>query len=262
MVTRPRRSGSASAPSAVRLSRSTSGRRSKRCSRTASPRRGSSLRSRRSRSAGRHSRTGWKRSPGCASGKASSRERASVRGLRTEGRRRRPPPCPRNHRHEQRLHRPRIAARLRPRRHDRSDPQAARRRAPGRDSGGLPTVAYGEGDKVTAKAFIEKVPALLTLAAGSSWVEIDERNLPVPERARTEQALCVSVLRNTVRQPARIAPMRQRHCHRCIDLGLCSRDGGRRTATRLSARRSARGRRRSKPCRPRGGVVRHRPQVR
>ena len=28
------------------------------------------------------------------------------------------------------------------------------------------TVSYGEGDKVTAKAFIEKVPALLTLEAG------------------------------------------------------------------------------------------------
>ena len=42
------------------------------------------------------------------------------------------------------------------------------------------TVSYGEGDKVTAKAFIEKVPALLTLAAGSSWVEIDERIAPRP----------------------------------------------------------------------------------
>jgi maleamate amidohydrolase len=40
------------------------------------------------------------------------------------------------------------------------------------------TVSYGEGDRVTAKAFIEKVPALLTLEAGSSWVEIDERLAP------------------------------------------------------------------------------------
>ena len=30
------------------------------------------------------------------------------------------------------------------------------------------TVSYGEGDRVTAKAFIEKVPALLTLEAGSA----------------------------------------------------------------------------------------------
>lgn len=42
------------------------------------------------------------------------------------------------------------------------------------------TVSYGEGDKVTAKAFIDKVPVLLTLAAGSSWVEVDERIAPLP----------------------------------------------------------------------------------
>jgi maleamate amidohydrolase len=43
------------------------------------------------------------------------------------------------------------------------------------------TVSYGEGDKLTAKAFIEKVPALLTLEAGSPWVEIDDRIAPRPE---------------------------------------------------------------------------------
>lgn len=50
---------------------------------------------------------------------------------------------------------------------------------------GLPvvytTVSYGEGDKIAAKAFIDKVPALLTLEAGSSWVEIDERIEPLPD---------------------------------------------------------------------------------
>lgn len=40
------------------------------------------------------------------------------------------------------------------------------------------TVSFGEGDKVTAKAFIDKVPVLLTLAAGSRWVEIDDRIAP------------------------------------------------------------------------------------
>jgi nicotinamidase-related amidase len=40
------------------------------------------------------------------------------------------------------------------------------------------TVSYGEGDRVTAKAFIDKVPVLLTLEAGSGWVEIDERIAP------------------------------------------------------------------------------------
>src|SRR6476619_2170435 len=40
------------------------------------------------------------------------------------------------------------------------------------------TVSFGEGDKVTAKAFIDQVPVLLTLAAGTRWVEIDDRIAP------------------------------------------------------------------------------------
>jgi maleamate amidohydrolase len=42
------------------------------------------------------------------------------------------------------------------------------------------TVAYGEADRIAAKVFIEKVPALLTLEAGSRWVEIDPRIAPLP----------------------------------------------------------------------------------
>jgi maleamate amidohydrolase len=42
------------------------------------------------------------------------------------------------------------------------------------------TVSYDEGDKVAAAAFIDKVPALLTLEAGSRWVEIDPRVAPLP----------------------------------------------------------------------------------
>jgi maleamate amidohydrolase len=42
------------------------------------------------------------------------------------------------------------------------------------------TVSYGEGDRVTAAAFIDKIPALLTLEAGSRWVEIDPRIAPLP----------------------------------------------------------------------------------
>jgi maleamate amidohydrolase len=42
------------------------------------------------------------------------------------------------------------------------------------------TVSYTDADKVTAAAFIEKVPALLTLAAGTRWVEIDPRLAPLP----------------------------------------------------------------------------------
>jgi maleamate amidohydrolase len=42
------------------------------------------------------------------------------------------------------------------------------------------TVSYTEGDKVAAAAFIDKIPALLTLEAGSRWVEIDPRIAPLP----------------------------------------------------------------------------------
>jgi maleamate amidohydrolase len=42
------------------------------------------------------------------------------------------------------------------------------------------TVAYDEAAKKRAAVFIEKVPALLTLEAGSRWTEIDPRIAPEP----------------------------------------------------------------------------------
>jgi nicotinamidase-related amidase len=52
---------------------------------------------------------------------------------------------------------------------------------------GLPvvftTVAYDEAAKQAAAVFIEKIPALLTLEAGSRWVEIDPRIAPLPTEA-------------------------------------------------------------------------------
>ena len=42
------------------------------------------------------------------------------------------------------------------------------------------TVSYGEGEKAVAKAFIDKVPALLALAEGSPFTEIDPRIAPLP----------------------------------------------------------------------------------
>ena len=42
------------------------------------------------------------------------------------------------------------------------------------------TVSYTDGDRLTAAAFIDKIPALLTLEAGSRWVEIDPRIAPLP----------------------------------------------------------------------------------
>jgi len=40
------------------------------------------------------------------------------------------------------------------------------------------TVAYDEAGKQAAAVFIEKIPALLTLEAGSAWTEIDARIAP------------------------------------------------------------------------------------
>ncbi|MGH3148951.1 MAG: isochorismatase family protein [Rubrobacter sp.] len=40
------------------------------------------------------------------------------------------------------------------------------------------TVAYRESDRLTAAAFIDKVPALLTLEAGTRWAEVDPRIAP------------------------------------------------------------------------------------
>ena len=40
------------------------------------------------------------------------------------------------------------------------------------------TIAFRESDKLTAAAFLEKVPALLVLEAGSRWIEIDPRIAP------------------------------------------------------------------------------------
>lgn len=42
------------------------------------------------------------------------------------------------------------------------------------------TVAYDEDGRRAAAAFIDKVPALLTLEAGSRWVGIDPRIAPLP----------------------------------------------------------------------------------
>ncbi len=41
------------------------------------------------------------------------------------------------------------------------------------------TVSYDEAAKQAAAAFIDKIPALLTLEAGSRWVEIDPRIAPL-----------------------------------------------------------------------------------
>jgi nicotinamidase-related amidase len=60
----------------------------------------------------------------------------------------------------------------------------ARLLAAARDAGcpiAFTTIVYDEGGKRVAKAFIDKVPSLLTLAPGTPWPEIDERIAPRPD---------------------------------------------------------------------------------
>lgn len=42
------------------------------------------------------------------------------------------------------------------------------------------TVAYAPGDRAAAATFLQKVPALATLEAGTRWPEIDHRLAPLP----------------------------------------------------------------------------------
>jgi nicotinamidase-related amidase len=60
-----------------------------------------------------------------------------------------------------------------------------RRLLAGFRSAGLPvvftTVAFDAAAKAAARVFIEKIPALLALEAGSPWVEVDPRIAPLPD---------------------------------------------------------------------------------
>ena len=124
------------------------------------------------------------------------------------------------------------------------------------------TVSYGEGDKVVAKAFIDKVPVLLTLAAGSRWVEIDERIAPRPNEPVLNK-LFASAFFGTP-----FASLLASHgCDSVIVTGASTSGCVRATAVdvaavRLPAGGAAGGGRRSQPRGPRGGPLRHRPEVR
>jgi maleamate amidohydrolase len=60
------------------------------------------------------------------------------------------------------------------------------------------TVAYDEAAKERAAVFIEKVPALLTLEAGSRWVEIDPRLAPQPGEAVLTKLFASAFYRTTL----------------------------------------------------------------
>ena len=158
-----------------------------------------------------------------------------------------------------RLHRPGVAARVRPRRRRRGDPAAARRvRARAELPVVYTTVSYGEGDKADGGGVHRQGPARCSrsrrAAAGSRSTT---RIAPRPERAGAEQALRVRVLRDAVREPARLARVRQRRSSPGASTsGLRPRDG-RSTCSSTGYRpgRAARGGRRPKPGGARGAAL-------
>ena len=124
------------------------------------------------------------------------------------------------------------------------------------------TVSYTEADKRTAAAFIDKVPALLTLEAGSRWVEIDPRIAPLPDEPVLNKLFASAFYGTTLASFLAANRLRQPDRHRSLDLGLRAGDRRRRAPARLPPDRPARGGRRPQPGRARGEPLRHRRKVR
>ena len=113
---------------------------------------------------------------------------------------------------------------------------------------GLPvvytTVSYGEGDKETAAAFIDKIPALLTLEAGTRWVEIDPRIAPRDGEPVLNKLFASAFFGTALSSFLACERVRQPHRHRGFDVRVRQGDRGRRDPARLPPDRPARGRRR------------------
>ena len=95
------------------------------------------------------------------------------------------------------------------------------------------TVSYDEGDKQTAAAFIDKIPALLTLEAGSRWVEIDPRIAPRAGEPVLNKLFASAFFGTALVELPRGERLRQPHRDRGLDLGLRAGDRGRRDPARL-----------------------------
>ncbi len=133
-------------------------------------------------------------------------------------------------------------------------------------SAGLPvaftTVSFDEDDKETAAAFIDKIPALLTLEAGSRWVEIDPRIAPREGEPVLNKLFASAFFGTRARELPDGERVRQPHRHGSVDFRLRPGDRRRRHPARLPTGRPARGRGRPQSrcaCRQ---PLRHRHEVR
>ena len=124
------------------------------------------------------------------------------------------------------------------------------------------TVSYSEGDKRAAATFIDKVPALLTLAAGSRWVEIDPRIAPRADEPVLNKLFASAFFGTPLASLLASAGCDSLIVTRRVHIRLRAGDRRRRAPARLPADRAARGRRRSQSGRSRGEPVRHRREVR
>jgi maleamate amidohydrolase len=116
--------------------------------------------------------------------------------------------------------------------------------------------------RLTAAAFIDKVPALLTLEAGSRWAEIEPRIAP-----RTSEPVLNKLFASGYFGTPLGALVTAAGVDTLLVTGASTSGCDRATAVdvppaRLQAYRPARGRGRPRPRRPRGEPPRHRRQVR
>ena len=111
---------------------------------------------------------------------------------------------------------------------------------------GLPvvytTVSFGEADKATAAAFLDKIPALLTLEAGSRWVEIDPRIAPHEGEPVLNKLFASAFFGTALSSFLAANACDTPHRHRSVDLRLRQGDRGRCDPARLPPGRSPGGR--------------------
>jgi maleamate amidohydrolase len=108
------------------------------------------------------------------------------------------------------------------------------------------TVAYRESDKLTAAAFIDKVPALITLRAGTRWAEIDPRIAP-EEKEPVLNKLFASGFFGTGLSSLLTAAGIHPHHHRRVHLWMRPRNCRRRPPVRVPSRCPQLSRRRPQP---------------
>ena len=123
------------------------------------------------------------------------------------------------------------------------------------------TVAFDEAARQAAAVFIEKVPALLALEAGSPWIEIDPRIAPEEGEAVLVKSFASAFFGTTLASILASRGVRLGHRDGGVDLWLRQGDGRRCAPARVSGCRPTGGGRRPQRRSPRGQSLRPRHQI-